>query len=177
MDNDTLYLLVEGPDDTRFVDGVLRPRLEEQYGSVRTWEYAEEPNKRFRRMLQSLRAMDADYLFLHDINGSPCVINRRESLCSRFPPLDMDAIVVVVAEIESWYLAGLDDERCRELRVPRHNVTDRVTKEQFNDIAPKRFESRVAFMREMLARYSLETAVNKNQSLRYFVEQKLAVHP
>jgi len=66
-------VLVEGPDDERFVDAVIRPILEKHYDYVQTWRYAREKTERTKNYLRSIRAMKADYLFLKDINTSPCI--------------------------------------------------------------------------------------------------------
>ena len=84
---------------------------------------------------------------------------------------DKDKIIVVIKEIESWYLAGLDNEVCRQLKINNFADTDNVTKEKFNALIPKKFTSRIDFMLEILKNFSIEIAKQKNNSFRYFVEK------
>jgi hypothetical protein len=78
---------------------------------------------------------------------------------------------VVIKEIESWYLAGLDDRSSKRLGTRYLNTTDNVTKEQFNDLIPKKFDSRIDFMQEILKCFHTETGKQKNTSFRYFLEK------
>jgi len=73
-------------------------------------------------------------------------------------------------EIESWYLAILDDGKCKEFGVPSFR-TDDVTKEQFNGLIPKKFDSGIDFMREILKSFDIEIAKRKNRSFKYFAEK------
>ncbi|HWP30273.1 MAG TPA: hypothetical protein VNK96_00895 [Fimbriimonadales bacterium] len=83
----------------------------------------------------------------------------------------MDKIVVIVKEVESWYLAGLDDDSYKRLGMKCFNVTDDTTKEQFNNVIPRKFNSRVDFMIEILNLFSIEIAKRKNKSFKYFCEK------
>ena len=80
-------------------------------------------------------------------------------------------IIVVVKEIESWYLAGLDNKVCKQLKIKNFPNTEKVTKEEFNSLIPKKFTSRIDFMLEILKNFSIEIAKKKNTSFRYFVEK------
>jgi hypothetical protein len=79
---------------------------------------------------------------------------------------------VVVKEIE-WYLAGLDDERRRELDIPtnRHRHTDDLTKEQFESLMPMKFDSIIDFMNEILNRFDVDTAKGRNRSFGYLMDK------
>lgn len=75
----------------------------------------------------------------------------------------------MIKEIESWYLAGLDAQACKEFNI--HNVpeTDSITKEQFDALIPEKFISRIDFMLEILKVFSIESAKQKNMSFKYFI--------
>jgi len=113
--------------------------------------------------------MNDEYLLFTDIDNEPGVKAKKHILMERFDALDTSHIVVVIREIESWYLAGLDDAAELELSLPHHPSTDSLSKEYFNSHIPRRFVSRIAFMVEILARFSIAVACRKNQSFRYFV--------
>ena len=167
-----MWVFVEGKDDRRFVNAVLRPILEEEYDFVDTWEYAQETPKKVIQFLRAMKSMKAGCLFLADIDDSPCVSAKRDVLGARFPQaLEPADAVVVVREIESWYMAGLDDETCQELGITGLSCTDDLTKEQFRTLIPKRFDGSVAdFMIELLRAYRTEVARARNRPFCYLMD-------
>jgi len=166
-----LVLFVEGDDDEAFLQAAVRPALEREYDAVILWKYAEQKTDKVREFLRTVQAMKADYLFLGDVNSHPCVTAKKQALSSRLPELDEDKAVVVVMEIESWYMAGVEDKACERLGIRPMRNTDTLTKEGFNSLMPKRFESRVDFMVELLKFFSIKAAKGKNRSFRHFIER------
>jgi len=165
-----LWILVEGNDDKRFFEGIIKPVLDCKYKFVQTWRYAQEPHKRIKNFLKSIKAMNSSYFFLKDINRAPCVTSKRNSIKRNYGArIDINNIIIVVKEIESWYLAGLDNKSCRELGLRAFRNTDNVTKENFNSLMPEKFDSRIDFMIEILKRFSVETGMQKNTSFNYLM--------
>jgi hypothetical protein len=74
----------------------------------------------------------------------------------------------VIKEIESWYLAGLTDESIQKFKIRSFKTTDDITKEKFDNSIPKKFDSRIDFMLEILRYFSIEIANQKNKSFKYF---------
>ncbi len=170
MPYNRLWVLVEGSDDKRFFESILKPRLISRYDFIQTWEYAQEPSKRIKAFLNSILKMKSGYLCLADINDNPCVTAKKNSIKRKLKKaIQTERIMVVVREIESWYLAGLDDKSSQELNIRVPTKTDYVTKEQFNSLIPNRFDSRIDFMIEALKRFSVETARQKNKSFNYLM--------
>jgi len=167
-----LDVFLEGPDDVRFFDAILRPILESKYEYVQTWQYASEKRERTKNYLRAIRAMKADCLFLKDINTSPCVTAKKEAIQKAYRKVIEQAnIFIVVLEIESCYIAGLDNGNCKQLGIHVSARTDKIAKEQFNGLIPKKFDSRIDFMVEILKRFSIETAKRKNKSFHYFISR------
>ena len=106
-----------------------------------------------------------------DINNSPCVTRRKEEIETILKNIEKEKIIVVIKEIESWYLAGLNNTENKKFRIPIFSVTDTITKEQFNSLIPQTFNSRIAFLLEILRNFSIEIAKRKNKSFRYFIEK------
>ena len=80
--------------------------------------------------------------------------------------------MVVCREIESWYLAGLNDDSRRKIKIRRRfNKTDSISKEQFDRMMPERFVSRIDFMQEIMKLFDRETASTKNTSFEYFMRK------
>lgn len=115
--------------------------------------------------------MNADYFYVTDINLAPCVTAKKEKVQGKFNNLDENRIIVVIKEIESWYLAGLDDTSSQTFRISSFSNINNITKEQFNALIPKNFDSRIDFMLEILKCFSIEIAKQRNKSLRYFLEK------
>lgn len=78
---------------------------------------------------------------------------------------------MVIKKIESWYLAGLDDSPCKQLGIPSYTNTEDITKEQFNRLMSKKFDSRIDFMQEILKYFQVEIAKQKNKSFNYLLEK------
>lgn len=150
----------------------MRHVFEDKYDFIQIWKYAQQPIKRIKDALDSIGAMGSDCLFFQDINRSPCVSKRKEDAKSKYGPnVVLCNIVIVVKEIEAWYLAGLDEDSCRDLGIPSLASTTSVTKEQFDRLIPTNYDMRVDFMREVLKRFSVETAKQKNKSFAYFMNK------
>lgn len=171
-----LFILIEGPDDGRFFDRIIKPVFQTKYNHVDLWEHAEKSPKSTRQFIDSINSMScgnfvADYIFVTDINAAPCITYRKQAKQDKFNNIDKDKIIVVIKEIESWYLAGLDDVCSRKCGIHHCRTTDTITKEQFNDLIPKRFgASRIDFCQEILKYFNLAIAKQKNESFRYFLE-------
>jgi hypothetical protein len=168
-----MWILVEGENDRRFANGVLLPVLRKQYDFIDTWEYAQEPPKKVIDFVRAMKPMKADCLFLADIDDSPCVTAKKDILMERFAKaLEPSDVVVVAKEIESWYLAGVDDNACRGLGITSLSHTDHVTKEQFRRMMPERFNGSVVdFMAEILRRFRVDAAKTKNRSFCYLMKR------
>jgi hypothetical protein len=166
-----MWIFVEGRDDRRFASSVLLPLVAQRYDDVDTWEYAQEPPKKVIEFLRALRSMQADCLLLADIDNSPCVPAKKGILVEKFrQALEPADAIVVAREIESWYLAGVDDQACREFGIASPAHTDDLTKEQFRSLMPKRFNDSVAdFMTTILTGFRVELARAKNRSFAYLV--------
>ncbi|RMH82793.1 MAG: hypothetical protein D6681_17110 [Calditrichaeota bacterium] len=170
----SLYILVEGPDDTRFFQRILIPQfLKQGYSYVKTVEYSSWNTQKLHNFIFSCHRMSADYIYVADNDGAPCVTFRKNKILARANKVDLSRIAIVVEEIESWYLAGLADERMTEFGFPRLATTDRISKEQFHRYLrdSKRFTTRVECMLNILNVFSTEIARKRNTSFDYFMNK------
>ncbi len=165
-----LYVWVEGTDDERFFERTVRATFEQRYDQVSVVRYAKRKRTKIRGYLNSIKAMGAHCVFLADINAEPCVTAKKERLRQRYG-VESDSVIVVIKEIEGWYMAGLDDESSAELGLPVLKNTDTLTKEDFNSLMPERFDSRIDFMVEILKHFCTGMGKRKNGSFRYFAER------
>jgi hypothetical protein len=167
----SLYIWVEGLDDARLFDVVFKPIFQEQYHHVEVRSYAQLRKTDVNKFLKATPYIPADYIFLGDKDSAPCVTSRKQSLLKEYPALNPDNIIVVTREIEGWYLAGIHDEDCRAIGMKPAKNTDGLQKQQFNQLMPARFDSRIVWMREILETFSIESAKTKNLSFRYFANK------
>ena len=172
-----LFILIEGPDDGGFFRRIIKPIFEYRYDYVDIFEHAQKPYKITKNFIDNINSMAsdeimADYIFVTDIDDAPCITFRKQVKQNKLENLDKDKILVVIKEIESWYLAGLDSECCKKLRISSPNNTNDIAKEQFNRLIPKKFEeSRIDFLQEILKYFQVEIAKQKNASFRYLLEK------
>ena len=166
---DGLFFFYEGPSDARYIDAILRPIALDRYKWVGKYMYACKKTRQVCGCLNGLPNIDADYVFLTDKDDSPCISHRQLSIIGRYPPLVQRQVVVAVAEIESWYIAGVTDQSAAQLGIAPIRRTEGITKEGLARITPRAFDSRIDFMSEILNKYSLDIARQRNASLDYLV--------
>ena len=166
-----LYIWVEGVDDDEFFSRIIQPYFDQAYDLITIVQYAERSKRWMKAYFTSIHAMKADYLFIADLNGFTCVTRRLDEIEKVYPFCQRKKAQIVVKEIEGWYTAGLIDNDYQQLNVKPVGNCNTLTKEQFNTLVPDKFDSRRAFMNELLKRFSVQTAVSKNKSFRYFVEK------
>ena len=167
MSYKSIYLLLEGDDDKRFASSVIVPRLENTYQEVKIVKYAQMKNEKLVAYIKSIRAMGAEYIILADIDGEPCVTRKKQKIVDLYRSAESEKIIVVRREIESWYLAGLDAETCKRLKVTLGNDAEVIDKEYFDDLVPRAFVNRTDFMVEILKCYAVDTALTKCKSFQY----------
>lgn len=166
-----LFIWVEGGDDLRFFATIIKSKLEKKYNFVNIIPYATMKKEKIENFLRSIKAMSADYVYVTDINDAPCITARKQEVLDRLRNIDENRIVVVIKEIESWYISGLGSPQCKNLRISTLTSTDNITKEQFNNLFPKELYSRIQFMLEILGYFSIQIAKRKNKSFKYFIEE------
>lgn len=82
--------------------------------------------------------------------------------------VSQDKIIIVKKEIESWYMAGIDESICDKYKITELESTENFSKEDFDKIIPKG-KSRILFMHEILESYCCDVAKNRNSSINYFL--------
>ncbi|WP_067047509.1 hypothetical protein [Methanofollis ethanolicus] len=165
-----LYFFLEGPDDERFFDRVVAPLFAARGYETKVWKYACEKRLRTMNLVRALRKAGFSYVFVRDIDNTPYAGRRvQETLYSFGHAMEAEMVVIVIAEIESWYLAGVGKEEAAALGLPALPFrTERITKEAFNALIP-RGVSRIAFMQAVLDGFDVGLAKRRNRSFRYFM--------
>ncbi len=171
MSRRKLFIFLEGNDDVRFFSSAVTPLFAQRYERIDLVRYACLKCLKLSKYIRSLDKMGYEYILVADIDNEPGIRAKKEVIIDRYPEVHESRIIVIVKEIESWYLAGLDDRSSRVLGLRPLDRTDFVTKEQFNRWIPPRFGSRISFMVECLKHFSLPVAMEKNHSFRYFIDR------
>ncbi len=171
-----LHIWIEGKDDKEFFEKVVKPRFEREYGRGRVHirQYREVEDEKVVNSIEGFKARNDDFICVADINKAPCVSGRKqEKQREEFKNVGDSKIVIVIKEIEGWYLAGLDSEACKKLGITELKNTDEVTKGKFDSLwrRNKRYNFRLDFRSELLKFFDIETAKKKNESFRYFAEK------
>jgi len=172
---ETLLILVEGVDDETFFTRIVKRILQQRFAQVEIRQWSQMKKEKIDALIRSFKSPNfpGDYLFVSDINNEPCVTAKKRKLQEdEFPSLELEKTIIVVPEIEAWYLAGLDAVSSKELGLNVPPDTNATTKEQFNKLANKLIPEhgwRTVVLMEILDRFNLETAKSKNRSFSYFV--------
>lgn len=166
-----LFIWIEGNDDERFVESVIIPRLRKKYQGITTIKYAQRNKKWKLRYIRTIKAMNADYIYLEDLHGTPCVTSKKGVIRGKLIDIDEERIFIVVKEIEGWYLAGLDTEKAHKLKLRRPRDTNSLTKYHFNRLLSQNFDSRIDCLIEMLKSFSFKEARRRNVSFQYFLDK------
>lgn len=169
-----LFIFVEGIDDERFVNQIVNPILQAHFHFIKIIKYAVMTKADVAKIVSTCKQKQGfEYLFLCDMDarGNPnsSVTKRKENVQNKYGNvLEIDRIVVVKEEIESWYLAGISNVYLEKFNLKTFTDTEKVDKEIFEKMIPKNFLTPNDFMIEILKTYSLEYAVHVNKSLNYF---------
>lgn len=172
MTYNQIIVFIEGNDDERFFKRIIKPELEKKHKRAIPFKCSCKKKIKINNYLKAIRCMGySDYIFLTDINSAPCISAKKESKLSKYTNIDKNKIVIVIKEIESWYIAGLNVKNSEKLGIRFCNDTNNLDKEQFNKLIPKKFDSRIDFMQEILNSFQIRTAKKKNKSCEYFFDK------
>ena len=176
-----LYIYVEGKRDRIFFNSLLNG-MKHNYDKIIIKEYSEEDGKLkedFKMKLKTHFQFSTDpyspqstYIFVRDSDGG-CHNNLKNKISAKYKNIDIKRILIIRQEIESWYAAIVPDEKAQEFFGKSFKNTDLVAKEHFNNLIPKKFSSEIDFLSEILIHFSLQSAMIKNTSFRYFIETML----
>ena len=163
-----LFILVEGNDDERFFSRVVKPLFADLYTSVEIVMYACMKNEKVNSFIRSIGEMGHDFIMCADIDQEPNVLAKKRLLNERYDLYANDHFIIIIREIESWYLAGMDERAQHRLGIRRYGSTNHITKEIFNSMIPRHYKSRIAFMGDIITLFSVHEARERNRSFSFF---------
>ncbi len=180
-----ILIYVEGLDDKRFFDKIIKPKFEELgYDNVFVDDFGGDKYKgkckdidefiKDIKIINSKPGRIYDYIFVVDLGQFPDVLSRKNSISSRIQHVENDDIELVIVEIESWYLAGLDRNSSKKHGLPNYKNTNKLTKQTFRDAIPRKFKKREIFFKsKILDDFNFENAIVKNDSFKQFYNKFL----
>lgn len=158
---DYFFVFVEGPDDERFINALF------DEDKITVIKYAREKKEHINRFIKSIKSMpNCDYIVICDVDLKSLVKKKNEILV-QFPACEVEKIIVSIAEIESWYIAGVDESTSKTIKIKYIYYTDSITKEKFDQMIPAKMD-RINFMIEILKKFNVSEAIPRNKSLKYF---------
>ena len=168
------YFFYEGDDDLRYIERIIYPLIAKKGFEPESINQYGRRRIIIAKYIKSLNS--EEYLYLKDLDWYPCITKRKESVENDLSKLvDLNKIIIVIKEIESWYLAGVDEKTLRNLGVKPSNIkkivkcTDTIDCHQFNEFFPSR-TPRVVIMDSILDNYNLDIAKKRNKSLNYLLQ-------
>lgn len=176
-----LFIFIEGVDDKRFVEWVLIDFFNENKSIIlHPIPYQNKPPiKTIKKIKQISASENEDYIFLSDLDSHSyeCITSRKNKRIKEFhkksySDLDSKKIFIVIEEIESWYISGINTElsQFKDLTIPEN--TDEFTKEQLNELIENSdFPNRISFLMEIVKNYDLSLAIKRNTSFEYFIKK------
>jgi len=173
----SLLILIEGDHDKVFFNNVIKPLLERKYYSVHLQKYSELGKAGTNTVINTSKRKGDDYIFVTDMEKIQCIPGKKQERMTEFNSIDdKSRIMVVVRKIESWYTAGLSDDKYKEFGLKPLNNTSKSGKGLFKKLLIKRrlkgeLISEIDFMKEILKDFDTETAKQRNTSFRYFIDK------
>lgn len=166
--NKYLYIFVEGDEDLIFFENkVVKDYFLNSFISIKCIPYANEPKKNIKRLIQAFKSRSyLKYLFVADLDAHPCVTKRVDNLLIKYPYLEKERILVIIKEIECWYLAGLPEKFITKFKFKFRKHNEKITKEDFEEKIPSSY-TKLEFLIESAHNFDLELGKSTNRSIDY----------
>ena len=78
-----LFILLEGDDDERLFEKIVKPLLQERYSTTKFWKYSQQKQEKIVNFVKSINSMKADYICVRDFNDAPCITAKKEKINNR----------------------------------------------------------------------------------------------
>lgn len=161
-------VFLEGPADVDFFESVLRGELAKKYSTIETYRYSQRTKKQLKGIVETWNKRGHYIVFADFDTDSTCYSGRKDSLRKKIPNARHDRIAVVKTEIESWYLAGMGRDECRQLQIPHRANTESTSKEDFERMCRWSKSGTPKIVRKkMLGMFDVEIAKRQNASFEY----------
>lgn len=170
MRGNLLFIFVEGSRDRDFVESTLCNELSRLQIFSKIICYADKDKDYIKNYISSINSIPyADYLFVKDMDESTDKEKKKKSIIRKISLIDQDKIILVIREIESWYLAGLTYEKSNELGFEKYpKDTETINKEKFLSSNKKYKNDLIDLYLLILKYFDRSLAEKRNLSYKYF---------
>lgn len=172
---DKVFIFVEGSNDMRFIENIIQPFfIDKKLINIFPIPYQQKKKKNIKKTISTYLAHNHNFIFLSDLDSDfyHCITSRKEKRQQEYSTLPLENIVIVKDEIESWYLAGIEDSinEIYDINIPEN--TENISKEDFEKILENsNVDSKIAFFNEIPKYYNIDLAIKRNNSLKYFIDK------
>ncbi|WP_066971718.1 hypothetical protein [Methanobrevibacter filiformis] len=168
---ESLYIFVEDNNDKRFFERI-KGIISECTGikTIFIVPHVQKPDKLINGYIsKAKKTPNNTYLFVsdRDSNHFPCMTKIKDKLSNKYKSLDIEKIVIVEEEIESWYFSGL---KKKSLLNNCEDLDYNCSKEEFDNAIPEHYE-KIDFLNEILKYFDSKLAINNNNSFNYFIQK------
>lgn len=168
-----LFVFVEGKEDLLFVKKVLHNLFIKHSINIIPIPYQKTRNHEIKKLIKTAKD-NQDYVLLSDLDSHtyPCITSRKDK---RIKELDdeitSDKIIIVVEELESWCLAGIDTriDEYSDFVIPES--TDDITKEDFDEILSNTSFNKNKLFNYLSFNFNVDLAIVRNESFKYFLKK------
>ncbi|MDR2623273.1 MAG: hypothetical protein LBC39_01695 [Methanobrevibacter sp.] len=170
--NNKLYLFVEGNDDERFFNNILE-RISECTGINQNLifiiPFQQKKNSYINKQIKKAKKYNDPYFFITDKDSDKfkCYTQRKQKRFEEYKELELNKIVVVNEEIESWYFSGLKNY---SLLKNTENLSYYCSKEDFNESLHSP-NDKIQCLVEIMEHFDFNLAIKNNDSFRYFIKK------
>lgn len=167
---DMIYILVEDTTDVKFMEQIIEPFLERKYHQIIYFKYARKKKTKFKKFIEVIHKINADYFLIGDYDESSnmeaCLSNINKK-CDNIA--NVNNIIAVIKEIESWYLSGIPDFLVDQFNIDISlDDTEQYYKEDIISLKHSNL-SPLIFLSIIISKYNIEKAVQRNDSLNRFI--------
>ena len=158
-----MFCFVEGQDDEIFFKHILL-----QSEKITFYQFAKKTSSQVNKLINSLNSMNEPYLFFADSDGNT-IYEKKKKILEKFPRVLPANLFIVQYEIESWFLAGVNQALSDTYHFKKYyKTTNSVTKEMFLDCISLVRDTRLNILLKILAVYNCSLAENRNNSFASF---------
>jgi len=163
-----LFIFVEGLDDVTFFNNIFKLILEEKYYQTKIITWSCETKKKINNYIKTIKSMNNEIIFQSDFDNANCYTEKKNNIIKIYKYLNNEDIIITKMMIESWYIAGLDVDVQRKLKLKEIIINaNEIRKDKFNTILPD-ISDRSNLLIKMLNYYDVELACKRNDSFNYF---------
>ena len=78
-----IHVFLEGEDDERFLNKIIKPELLKKYSKVKVFKYAQTTRPILEKFVTILKNSHATYIFFSDMDRATCYTKRKDMVKSK----------------------------------------------------------------------------------------------